>query len=391
MITMKHLCLAAAACALLGAGTALRAQETITISKDAWTLNAKPTLIAISGFSGEADQVLRFDLEVMGCKIVPAESAQYQVTGANEGRVEGRLIDLVSKAQLLGKAYAGGTLRRQAHALADDVVSLLPDHGMGIAQTRIAYKAEQAGRTEIATADYDGFNAKAVTQDGALVAAPAWVQKRLALYYTSYKRGNPDIFYHDLGTGSRRVFAQFPGLNASAAPSPDGRKVAMILSKGGSPDVYVCDADGSNLRQLTRTREDESSPCWSPDGQWICYATKVNDRRVLRKVPSSGGEAKTVSTVGASSPSEPDYSPDGKWIAFTSQRRDGFDIWVAPAAGGAATLLCEGEDASWAPNSRNLIFVRRGSSGRSLSLLDVPTKQVKDVRRVSGSQPSWAK
>ena len=165
----------------------------------------------------------------------------------------------------------------------------------------------------------------------------------------------------------------------------------MILSKGGSPDVYVCDADGSNLRQLTRTREDESSPCWSPDGQWICYATKVNDRRVLRKIPSSGGEAKTVSTVGASSPSEPDYSPDGKWIAFTSQRRDGFDIWVAPAEGGAATLLCEGEDASWAPNSRNLIFVRRGASGRSLSLLDVPTKQVKDVRRVSGSQPSWAK
>jgi TolB protein len=388
---MKHLCLAATVCALLGAGTALRAQETITISKDAWTLNAKPTLIAISGFSGEADQVLRFDLEVMGCKIVPAESAQYQVTGANEGRVEGRLIDLVSKAQLLGKAYAGGTLRRQAHALADDVVSLLPDHGKGIAQTRIAYKAEQAGRTEIATADYDGFNAKAVTQDGALVAAPAWVQGRLALYYTSYKRGNPDIFYHDLGTGSRRVFAQFPGLNSSAAPSPDGRKVAMILSKGGSPDVYVCDADGSNLRQLTRTREDESSPCWSPDGQWICYATKVNDRRVLRKIPSSGGEAKTVSTVGASSPSEPDYSPDGKWIAFTSQRRDGFDIWVAPAEGGAATLLCEGEDASWAPNSRNLIFVRRGASGRSLSLLDVPTKQVKDVRRVSGSQPSWAK
>jgi TolB protein len=388
---MKHLCLAATVCALLGAGTALRAQETITISKDAWTLNAKPTLIAISGFSGEADQVLRFDLEVMGCKIVPAESAQYQVTGANEGRVEGRLIDLVSKAQLLGKAYAGGTLRRQAHALADDVVSLLPDHGKGIAQTRIAYKAEQAGRTEIATADYDGFNAKAVTQDGALVAAPAWVQGRLALYYTSYKRGNPDIFYHDLGTGSRRVFAQFPGLNSSAAPSPDGHKVAMILSKGGSPDVYVCDADGSNLRQLTRTREDESSPCWSPDGQWICYATKVNDRRVLRKIPSSGGEAKTVSTVGASSPSEPDYSPDGKWIAFTSQRRDGFDIWVAPAEGGAATLLCEGEDASWAPNSRNLIFVRRGASGRSLSLLDVPTKQVKDVRRVSGSQPSWAK
>ena len=391
MIAITRHCFSTTVVALLVAGASLRAQETITISKDAWTLNAKPTLIAVSGFSGEADQVLRFDLEVMGCKIVPAESAQFQVIGANNGRVEGRLIDLVSKAQLLGKAYSGGTLRRQAHALADEIVGLLPNHGKGIAQTHIAYKAEQGGRTEIAMADFDGFNAKPVTSDDALVAAPAWVPGRLALYYTSYKRGNPDIFFQDLSTGARHVFAQFPGLNSSAAPSsPDGRKVAMILSKGGSPDVYVSDADGSNLRQLTRTREDESSPCWSPDGQWICYATKVKDRRVLRKVSVSGGEPQTISTSGVSGPSEPDWSPDGKWIAFTAQMGD-FQVCVIPASGGMATVLCEGEDASWAPNSRNLIFVRRGGSGHSLSLLDVPTKQVKDVRRVSGSQPSWAK
>jgi Tol biopolymer transport system component len=55
----------------------------------------------------------------------------------------------------------------------------------------------------------------------------------------------------------------------------------------------------------------------------------------------------------------------------------------------------EGEDPSWAPNSRTLIFARRTGDGYILSLLDVPTKQVKDVSRISGSnsqsQPSWAK
>ena len=81
------------------------------------------------------------------------------------------------------------------------------------------------------------------------------------MYYTSYKLGNPDIFYHDLTTGQRRAVARYSGLNSSAAVSPDGTKVAMILSKGGSPNVYVCNADGTDLKKLTSTSED-SSPCW---------------------------------------------------------------------------------------------------------------------------------
>jgi TolB protein len=167
----------------------------------------------------------------------------------------------------------------------------------------------------------------------------------------------------------------------------------MILSKTGSPDVYVSDAQGSNLKQLTHTPEDESSPCWSPDGKWICYAGKPNERRSLCKVPADGGQIERIPTSGISNPSEPDWSPDGKWIAFTAQM-GGFEICVVPAAGGIATPLVAGEDPSWAPNSRTLVFVRRGSNGsRYLSLLDVPTKQVKDASRVSGnaSQPSWAR
>jgi TolB protein len=166
----------------------------------------------------------------------------------------------------------------------------------------------------------------------------------------------------------------------------------MILSKSGSPDVYVCDADGGNLKQLTNTREDESSPCWSPDGQWICFAAKIKERRSLCKVPASGGEVQRISTAGISNPTEPDWSPDGKWIVFTAMM-GGFEICVVPSQGGQATVLVSGEDPSWAPNSRTVVCARRGGGTRRLSLLDVPTKQYKDVARVSGSnsQPSWAR
>ena len=165
----------------------------------------------------------------------------------------------------------------------------------------------------------------------------------------------------------------------------------MILSKDGWTDLYVSDIDGKNLKRLTKSPEDESGPCWSPDGRYVCFATKIKERRALCKVSASGGPVQRIATTGVSNPTEPDWSPDGKWIAFTSQGRD-FSICVVPAEGGQATALVGGEDPCWSPNSRTLIFTRR--SNGHLSLLDAPTKQVKDVARVSSGendQPSWAR
>jgi TolB protein len=261
---------------------------------------------------------------------------------------------------------------------------------------KIAFKVDTGAKSEIYIADFDGHNAQAITRDNAIVAAPSWVHGRLALCYTSYRLGNPDIFLHDLTTGQRSGVARYAGSNISPAPSPDGSKVAMILSKSGSVDLWVANADGSGARQLTKTREDDSSPCWSPDSRWICFATKIKGqdtiRRSLCKVSASGGPVQRISTSGVSNPSEPVWSPDGKWIVFTAQM-GGFDICVVPAAGGTAPVLVSGEDPSWSPNSRTVVFARRSGGSRRLSLLDVPTKQVKDVSRISGSnsQPSWAK
>jgi Tol biopolymer transport system component len=71
-----------------------------------------------------------------------------------------------------------------------------------------------------------------------------------------------------------------------------------------------------------------------------------------------------------------------------------FAVCVVPAGGGTVTILVPGEDPSWSPNSRTLVLARRTASYRYvLSLLDAPTKQVKDAVRVSGSdsQPAWAR
>lgn len=388
----RFLCSAIAGGALLIFGSIQNASGQIDIDVTVKGPGRVPPIwLSMSGITGEAAEVLQFDLFVQGFAFTNAENAQYLISGSANGNLQARAVDAVNKSQLVSKIYSGASLRRQAHAFADDFVEALGRKG--IAKTKIAYKAAKGQNSEIFVADFDGFNQQAVTADNTIVAAPAWAPGKFGLCFLSYKLGNPAIFYQDLASGTRTKVAYYGGSSISPAVSFDGRRVAMILSKGGSPDVYVSDLDGSNLKRLTSTKQAESSPCWTPDGQWICFATEINGRRALAKVPSNGGSVQIVPTPGFLNPSEPEYSPDGKWLAFTSQMRT-FRICVVPTSGGPVTELIEGEDPSWAPNSRTLVFTRRQAGGRrGLSLLDVPTKQVKDVTRISGvcSQPSWAR
>ncbi len=367
--------------------TLFAADRDVEIIKDPEPTKLIP--ISISGFSGEVDAVVRFDLSIAGFRIV-TQGSQYALTGANTGQVEGRLNDGANS--ILAKAYSGGSPRSQAHALADDVVQAILGTP-GVARTKIVFKRDMGKFGEIYVADYDGHNPIAVTADNAIVASPTWGLGRKMLYYMSHRAVYADIYSHDLSTGERKIFAKYPGSNLSPAVSRDGRKIAMVLSKNGSPDVYVANADGSGLLQLTKTADDESSPTWAPDGSKICFAQR--EARALFIVPASGGPARRLRTDGAPIPTEPDWSPDGKTIIFTSQAGGvNFNLYTVPADGSAPpTLLVAGEDPSWAPNSRTVVFARRINNKRVLSLLDVPSKTVKSIPTTLGScsQPCWSR
>ncbi|MDQ6631375.1 MAG: hypothetical protein M3Y82_06415 [Verrucomicrobiota bacterium] len=356
---------------------------------------ARPIPVLMSGFTGEVDSVLRFDLYVSGFEFVAADKAQYVISGKNSATLEGRVMDAINKSMVLKPmSYNVGSPRSQAHALANDIIFALTQK-KGIAQTQIAFKVTHGSVSEIYVADYDGHNAAAVTQDSSLVSAPAWMPGQQKLFYSSWKAGSPHIYSHDLKARTRQSFSSYPGSNFSPAISPDGQRVAMILSKNGSPDLYVCAINGSNLKQLTQSKEDKSSPCWSPNNQTICYVSREGGRPGLYTISIEGGTARRLQTSGVFSATEPDWSPDGKNIIFTTQRgATNFEICLVPAAGGSATALgVTGEDPSWAPNSRAIIFTNRKNHQRGLSVLDVPTKHVKDIAQISGnsSQPSWAK
>ena len=224
--------------------------------------------IALEGFAGEVAGVLKFDLEVMGCKVVPLADAAFVVRGKADGSVVGALTDKAGNPGF-NRRYSGGNLRDQAHALSNDVIQALTGVP-GIASTRVLFKMKTGPRAEeVFLSDYDGHKPVALTNDKTLVSAPRWSPDHSKVFYTTWlKRGgieNTTVIQQNMKTGEREVMARYRGLNTGGALSPQGF-LAMILSRGGSPDVYVAppgwkfmeDLKGQNLRRMCVTREEEN-------------------------------------------------------------------------------------------------------------------------------------
>src|SRR5437667_6934103 len=126
------------------------AQSELDVKKQITVMGqTKPIPVSISGFSGEVTEVIQFDLYVQGFSFTNAESAQYLLSGSNNGNVQGRAVDNLSKTTLISKSYTGASLRRQAHAFVDDFVQTPVLGRKGIAQTKIAFKGEAGGNSEI--------------------------------------------------------------------------------------------------------------------------------------------------------------------------------------------------------------------------------------------------
>jgi Lysyl oxidase/WD40-like Beta Propeller Repeat len=132
--------------------------------------------------------------------------------------------------------------------------------------------------------------------------------------------------------------------------SPDGRRLAYVaLGAGGTHDLYVADADGTNVGRLTRTDGvDETSPSWSPDGTRLVF--ERGGRIVALR---ADGSSERVLAAGL----EAAWSPGGRRIAFS----DGDDVFLVSAKGGRARRLVSAFGAqtspAWSPDGGRIAYV----------------------------------
>jgi len=110
---------------------------------------------------------------------------------------------------------------------------------------------------------------------------------------------------------------------SAPALSPDGALVACAVKRyeleAGKTwsEVWMMKADGSEQRQMTSGRNNDTEPQFTPDGKRICFVSTRSGEAQLWTIPIDGGEPSKLTSF-AGGLGGPVWSPDGKWIACTA-------------------------------------------------------------------------
>jgi hypothetical protein len=162
------------------------------------------------------------------------------------------------------------------------------------------------------------------------------------------------------------------GGNVQGVLSPDRTRVAFSSSRGGSYDLYVMDADGSNARRLTLDAGAESEPVWTPDGTRIIYSgAPVGGAAQIMSVRADGTDPRAL-TGSAGGNRSPDISADGRRVAFISIRDGNPEIYEVEAEGGEARRISKTSEREsnprWLPNGDLLYVIEKGGGARLMRL-----------------------
>jgi Tol biopolymer transport system component len=107
--------------------------------------------------------------------------------------------------------------------------------------------------------------------------------------------------------------------------SPDGKQIAFCYGADGVSEIYVINADGTALKQLTHDGLFACSARWSPDGQYIVFSETFapTGAAVIKVMRSDGSGEETTLTTGEwefwDSYGPPIFTPNGREIVFESQ------------------------------------------------------------------------
>ena len=326
-----------------------------------------------SSQSVEFLDVLRADLINSGI-FRESSSANILIKGNIKKReglsAEIQAVQVYEKNVILNRLFSGesNVVRALAHRVSDSLVFLMTGQP-GMASARLAIVGNKSGHKELYICDYDGFNLIQVTNDKSIVVAPAWMPNGKNILYTSYKNGYPNVFL----SGQKKAISKFGGLNTGGVVSPDGKKLALILSKDGNPELYIQDIASGFIQRISSTRRaNEASPCWSPDSSELAYVSDTSGRPHVYVLNLKTGVSRRISRYGSENVA-PDWSFNGK-LAYCSRQTGRYRIVVVDIKTGDSKLLpmnnADYEDPSWMPDGRHLVVSCTVNYRSSIYLLD---------------------
>ncbi|MBI5624676.1 MAG: Tol-Pal system beta propeller repeat protein TolB [Elusimicrobia bacterium] len=213
-------------------------------------------------------------------------------TSYRDGNPDLFLLDLATgKSRVLsneqGLNVAGGfspdgnqmlmTLSRQKHpniyvkGIADGSITRLTNHtGVDTSPTfspdasQVAFVSDRSGNPQVYILDMTTQRAKKLTRMN-WCDSPSWspTGEWIAFAGRSRPKDPIDIFLVDVTGNQVRQLTHGEGSNEDPSWSPDGRFLTFVTTRGGRPEVYVMDADGSAPHRLLDAPGASSTPDWS--------------------------------------------------------------------------------------------------------------------------------
>lgn len=151
---------------------------------------------------------------------------------------------------------------------------------------------------------------------------PAWMPDGRAILYCTNDDLDPprknaaEIYRVNVASGEVTMVIG-GGVNTYPVPSPDGRKIAFRKMLGINSEVFVADADGSDIRNLTDDPAFEGWPAWSPDGTRLAFAANRNSAYQVFVMDADGSNVRLVANTEGRA-TAPKWAPDGNRIVFTN-------------------------------------------------------------------------
>ncbi len=221
------------------------------------------------------------------------------------------------------------------------------------------------------------------------VTHPAWSPDGSKIAFSATRGGNWDIYVVNADGSNVTRLTSDPALDAAPDWSRDGKQIVFTSNRGdGWTDIYVMNADGTNVKRLTSDPASDYNPVWSPDGRKIAFASDRvggGDKEIYTM--NADGSGITRLTFDPDPNDRPDWSPDGSLIAYDRYEAAGpGGVYVMAANGAGEKRLTSGGGApAWSPDGKIIVY-----SDGSLYVIKADGTGKRQLSAVTAFEPAWS-